>query len=579
GPRNWNGTVDFRAHDGNVTVGGNIARSVAGTPSPVDSGNQHSLFMGDGLWKAGGNVTLSLRGGDADSSTLELTGTGTQVLTVSEGSLHDVRHRSSGVLRLGALLGANSLEHSGAGSLDLGGKGLRLAGNLTVTGGADGIAGLADTLIVGGDAVFKGTGGDTLPLSSQSRWHLRVKGALSADSAFIGNSDARGGVLGRATAACVDRGLNFNWSFDGGSPTQAPTVTRDPVADTSVYVGQTLALSAGVSGHAPFAWEWRRSGAAEVLSTDSIFVLDSVALADSGSYQVIVSNSTGKDTSAAARVRVQVPPLGALILRQPVDTTVKTGGNATFSLAVAGTRPIQYEWRRVGQAAPVSTDSVLVISSVADSLNGVAYYCIVSNLGGTAKDTSAEARILVRSCDSLTIHVSAESLAVDEGSRFSVVSHAVCAEGHGWRVVSGPSPRLHDPGADTLSFLLPRVTGDTTIRYLYTAYLGEMVKTRSVVVRVREAIPDPEFNLAPKAGWNGRAPLVIRPAVTNKAKLDLFPAHPLTYAWSVHPLAADSSQGGDSLSLRNPLENGQVAVELCLDNGGARRCDTTMVDV
>jgi hypothetical protein len=356
-------------------------------------------------------------------------------------------------------------------------------------------------------------------------------------------------------------------------------VVRDPAADNAAVVGQRMALSAGVVGHAPFAWQWRKRGDTAVVSTDSVLVFDSVAFADSGWYRVIVSNSTGKDTSAEARLRVLPPSVGALVLRQPADTTVKAGGRASFSLAVAGTRPIRYAWFRVGSADTVSRDSVLVINPVAASLDGAAYYCIVSNLGGASRDTSSEARVLVRACDTLAIQVGPDSLAVNEGEPFVVGSRASCADGHSWKVVSGPSPRLHDPGADTLAFRAPRVGGDTAIRYLYTAYLGETVKTREVVVRVKEAVPDPVFTLPPKVGWNGQSPLVVKPAIANKARLDLFPAHPVAYAWSVQPLTADTAGGGDSLTLEDPLEDGLMEVELCLDNGGARSCDTSLVEV
>lgn len=353
-------------------------------------------------------------------------------------------------------------------------------------------------------------------------------------------------------------------------------ITREP-RDSTVYVTEKVSFSVGAQGDRPLAFQWRRKGDTTVLSSDSVLTIAATALAqDSALYQCIVSNIHGKDTSSEARLRVLPPPAAAHIAREPLDTLVKVGGKATFSVGVLGTAPIAYEWRRKGDTTLLSGDSLLVIAAAAESQSGYSYYCIVSNALG--RDTSAEARLTVRTCDKVTVEVAGDTT-VKEGQSVAIFGKSVCADRFEWSIVSGPAPRLLDPGVDTLSIVAPRVTGDTTLVYRFTAFLGDSMAYREVSVRITEAIPDPDFTLAAVVAWNGASPLVLKPTVINKALLDLFPAQPLRYEWSLNPIAAESAPGGDSLVLKDPVADGPMDAVLCMDNGGLIVCDTTRVDV
>lgn len=353
-------------------------------------------------------------------------------------------------------------------------------------------------------------------------------------------------------------------------------ITREP-RDSTVYVTEKVTFSVGAQGDRPLTFQWRRKGDTTVLSSDSVLTIASTALAqDSALYRCIVSNAHGKDTSAEARLRVLPPPAAAYITREPLDTLVKVGAKAGFSVGVLGTAPISYEWRRKGDTTLLSRDSLFVIAAAADSQSGYSFYCIVSNAIG--KDTSAEARLTVRTCDKVTMEVAGDTT-VNEGQSVSIFGKSVCADRFEWSIISGPAPRLLDPGVDTLSIVAPRVSGDTALVYRFTAFLGDSLAYRQVSVRIKETIPDPDFTLAATNGWNGASPLVLKPTVINKALLDLFPAHPLRYEWSLNPIAAESAPGGDSLVLKDPVADGPMDAVLCMDNGGRMVCDTTRVDV
>jgi hypothetical protein len=575
-PSRYNGFLDFRVSNPQVTVGGSISQIIDGPIPPEEQGlNWHPVLMGAGTWKAGGNVSFSLRGGNADSSTLELTAaSGVQLLGVTEGPLHRVKHAAAGTVKLVAPFQAHSLSHS-AGVLDFNGQNLDLTGDLTVEGGAGALAGLAGrVLTVGGKASFRGNEGDTLSLAPASSWSIKASDSLTADYALIGFSDASGGSTGRASRS-RDLGNTLNWSFGGDLPTGPPKVTAEP-QNTVAVVGESASLAVSATGSSPLAFAWRKRGDTAVVGRDSVLAFDSVSFADSGHYRCIVSNTSGADTTLEAWLRVIPPPVAPVIVREPRDTLVKAGSSASFSVGVLGTPPFSYKWRRIGDTAVLSTDSLYVIAAATEAQSGSHFQCEVSNAQGA--DTSFQALLTVRNCDSLSVEVAADT-AVPEGSPVRLWGRAVCADRNEWSVVSGPAPRLLDPAVDTLTLIAPRVKRDTTIVYRFTAWFEGKEEVRQVTLGISEAVPDPVFTLPVSAVWNGETPLVFRPAVSNRVELAVHPQHPLRYAWTLAPLVADSVLGGDTLALRNPIADGILTVGLCMDNGGEAACDTVEVEV
>ena len=81
-------------------------------------------------------------------------------------------------------------------------------------------------------------------------------------------------------------------------------------------------------------------------------MLDPTAVADSGaSFDVVVSNSVGTVTSAAATLTVNGAPVPPSITTPPANLTVTAPASASFSVVATGTAPLSYQWRRDG--API----------------------------------------------------------------------------------------------------------------------------------------------------------------------------------------------------------------------------------
>lgn len=165
-----------------------------------------------------------------------------------------------------------------------------------------------------------------------------------------------------------------------------------------------------------------------------------------------------------------------------------------------------------------------------------------------------------------------------EASMLDLKGVADCASSYQWSAVSGPAPRILDPEVKTLQVALPRVAGDTTLVYRFTAVLSGVAQSQDVTVHVREAIPDPIFTLA-DAAWNGKDSLVLRPVIGNLSAIRACPEPRLAYAWTLSGGLADTVWESDGLRLDAASEGSSLRVGLCLSNNGPSVCRTATVTV
>lgn len=169
----------------------------------------------------------------------------------------------------------------------------------------------AQTVNVGSPASFTVAATGTAPLFYQWRKN---------NTPVSGNASASTATLSIASATLADIG-----SYDcvvsnvAGSDVSAaasltvnvvpPTITTQPVGQM-VAVGGNATLTVAASGTAPFTYQWRKNGAAlndggPFSGTHSAtLTLTGVTHAETGSYDVIVTNSANSATSSAATLVV-----------------------------------------------------------------------------------------------------------------------------------------------------------------------------------------------------------------------------------------------------------------------------------
>jgi hypothetical protein len=126
-------------------------------------------------------------------------------------------------------------------------------------------------------------------------------------------------------------------------------------------------------------------------ATNALLTLANVQPAQSGAYDVMVSNPAGSVISPAAMLVVQYPPF---IVTEPQPATAVRDLTAMFSVTAGGTAPFNYEWRFNGASIPGATNSSLLISPVRTNDAGL-YSVRVNNTAGSVLSASAPLTVLI----------------------------------------------------------------------------------------------------------------------------------------------------------------------------------------
>ncbi len=168
-----------------------------------------------------------------------------------------------------------------------------------------------------------------------------------------------------------------------------PVLIVTPPAGQTVNPGTVVSFSVGVSGTGPFTYLWRKNSVPINGADGSSLQLGAVSEANEGSYDVIVTNVVGPVTSTAAVLSVNDP---VTIVTPPQSAARSPGESVTFSVAVSGTGPFEYVWRRNQQPIPNATEPTLVLQNLQPGPEEI-YDVIVSNVVGAV--TSAPATLTV----------------------------------------------------------------------------------------------------------------------------------------------------------------------------------------
>jgi hypothetical protein len=193
-----------------------------------------------------------------------------------------------------------------------------------------------------------------------------------------------------------------------------PRIVASP-SDVTAGEGDEATFVVDARGSA-LAYQWRRNGAPLAGGTAATLSVVADYAFDGDVFDVVVSNTSGSVTSAAATLRVTLAP--PRITTDPSDASVDEGSEATFEVAASGTL-LSYRWLRDGVYVDDAFGPTLTLSTTELSDDGSVFEAEVSNASGTVR--SAGARLTVRQ---LAPGVTTEpaDTTVDEGStaRFEV---------------------------------------------------------------------------------------------------------------------------------------------------------------
>ncbi|HUW82104.1 MAG TPA: immunoglobulin domain-containing protein [Phycisphaerae bacterium] len=157
----------------------------------------------------------------------------------------------------------------------------------------------------------------------------------------------------------------------------APSISDQPFGQV-VCEGWPAMFSVAAEGEPPLSYQWRKDGVDISGATLDTLVIDAAEEGDGGDYDVVVTNVCGVEASLPATLAVNLAPS---IQGQPVDRVVCQGEPTVFSVTVAGSSPMTYQWRKDDVDIPGATTSIFSIDP-ATELDSGEYTCWVANACG-----------------------------------------------------------------------------------------------------------------------------------------------------------------------------------------------------
>ncbi len=176
--------------------------------------------------------------------------------------------------------------------------------------------------------------------------------------------------------------------FAGGT---GPVLNDQPSA-RSVVQGSNATFTVGVSGTAPFSYQWKFNGTNLPNATNAALTLTAVQPSQAGAYSVFVFNGAGSTTSSNATLLVLLPVAFTL---QPINQNVLPGTNVTLAALAVGNGAVRYQWRFNGTNLPNATNATHSFTGASLNHHGT-YSVIATDDISTATSANAFLYVLVR---------------------------------------------------------------------------------------------------------------------------------------------------------------------------------------
>ena len=191
--------------------------------------------------------------------------------------------------------------------------------------------------------------------------------------------------------------------------------------------GGTISFSVSASGAGTLAYQWAKnttnlangtfSGRATVSgATTSTLTLTTCTTNDQANYTCRITNTFGSVTSSIASLTVYVPPT---ITKQPIGQTNAVGSNITFTVVVAGSSPLSYQWQYNSSNIPSATLNVYTINNAGTNNSGN-YTASASNPAGTVN--SSAAKLLILNPPAITVQPTNATVILSNSYTFNVVA-------------------------------------------------------------------------------------------------------------------------------------------------------------
>lgn len=308
-------------------------------------------------------------------------------------------------------------------------------------------------------------------------------------------------------------------------PILPPTITGQP-RNIATPANTTVNFDVAVTGTAPLRFQWRKDGTTIGGATDATLVLTNVQPAHGGRYDVVVTNDAGTITSAAATLTVDPAPTPQppALTRQPQSVTTPADTSVNFSVAVTGTAPLTFQWRRNGTPLEGATSATLLLPGVEAAQAG-SYDVLVTNNAGSV--TSASALLTIEAGPSaeppaITTQPQSVTTPANTGVNLSVAVTGTAPLKFQWRK---NGTEIADANKATLAFKALQTADAGNYDVIVTNSAGEV--TSAMAVLIVDALP----NVLPPTVTVQPRNVATPPGPTVFFRVELGGTGPMTLQW------------------------------------------------
>src|SRR6266404_3163839 len=302
---------------------------------------------------------------------------------------------------------------------------------ISVNGGPFGVSGITtpSTIVPGGSITLNVTYSPTIAGSNSGAISFTSNDPLTPTSTIS--------LAGTATAAAV-----------------APTITTAP-ANQTVTAGQTASFTVVAAGTAPLSYQWQKNGANIAGATSASYTTAVTTTSDSGStFAVVVTNTAGTVTSAAATLTVNAAAVAPTITTAPVNQTVTAMQTASFTVVAAGTAPLSYQWQKNGVNIAGATSASYTTPVTTTSDSGSTFRAVVTNTAGTVTSSAATLTVSpVPVAPTITTPPANQTVTAGQTATFTVVAAGTAPLSYQWQ-----KNGANIAGATSVSYTTPVAT-------------------------------------------------------------------------------------------------------------------------
>lgn len=227
---------------------------------------------------------------------------------------------------------------------------------------------VGQTVSVGQTATFSVAATGTAPLNYQwQKNSANISGATAASYTTPATTSAdNGATFDVIVSNSAGNKTSTTATLTVNATAVAPTITAQP-ANQTVTVGQTATFSVTATGTAPLSYQWQKNSGDISGATAASYTTPATVSGDNGAkFDVIVSNSTGSQTSTMATLTVNAVTVSTIDVITYHYDNLRTGQNLNETILT----PANVNSTKFGKLGAFTVDGLvdaqpLYLSSVA----------------------------------------------------------------------------------------------------------------------------------------------------------------------------------------------------------------------